>query len=117
MKRKKLRLLHEVLIHGLTSTWAVYIDTLPREFPTQPLWYSPAEQALLSGTFLDVMLAGGHMADECDLEAISKWCASQDLLFPAGGCPDVAALRWAASVVASRAFDSVAWPHGGTKER
>ncbi|CAK0891991.1 unnamed protein product, partial [Prorocentrum cordatum] len=102
-----LRLLQEVF-SPTRSQWAPYLDTLPREFPTVPLWYSAEELRLLRGTSVDALLAGRHIAAEQDLLGILDWAAHREpRLFPTGAGVGLPELRWAASVVASRAFDSV----------
>ncbi|CAJ1413771.1 unnamed protein product [Effrenium voratum] len=94
-----LQLLHEVLVSGANSSWFPYIRTLPRAFPTLPLWYSEEERRFLKGTSVDALLEGGHIASDKDLHAMQ-----QCRVF---SCPpSLEQLRWAASVVASRAFDS-----------
>eukprot|EP00927_Polykrikos_kofoidii_P073616 TRINITY_DN69633_c0_g1_i1.p1 TRINITY_DN69633_c0_g1~~TRINITY_DN69633_c0_g1_i1.p1 ORF type:complete len:571 (-),score=76.52 TRINITY_DN69633_c0_g1_i1:23-1735(-) len=102
-----LRLLHELLVRGHDSHWTPYMDTLPKTFPTLPLWFTTAELRMLRGTLVDEKLAaGGHIADPHDLQVLVDWCASRPDVFPSGTTPCMEELRWAASVVASRAFDS-----------
>jgi len=64
------------------------------------------ELCMLHGTSVDTLLAGGHIANQQDLEAIEAWCKAKPELFPESCGVSVHNLRWAASVVASRAFDS-----------
>lgn len=102
-----LSLLREVLVRDGTSQWRPYLDTLPQSFSTLPLGFNRAETRLLQGTSVDEILAGRHIANAKDLEAIAAWCRSVPGVFPPDTPqPGLQELRWAASVVASRAFDS-----------
>ncbi|CAE8718014.1 unnamed protein product [Polarella glacialis] len=102
------QLLHETLVLGKNSTWKPFIDSLPREFPTVPLWYTPQERLMLRGTSVDELLSGAHIASDKDLREMRDWCGHQSSLFPTGTAPGINELQWAATVVASRAFDSSA---------
>eukprot|EP00435_Cladocopium_sp_Y103_P036949 s1117_g9.t1 len=101
-----LQLLHEVWVKGTRSSWLPYLRTLPRSFPTLPLWYTPEEKRFLRGTSVDTLLEGSHIANDKDLSAMQQWCQRHMDFFPKS--PSLEQLRWAASVVASRAFDSTA---------
>lgn len=100
-----LRLLHEDRVLGLASSWRAYIDALPRNFTTLPLWYNDAEVGLLQGTSVDTLLTGAHIANAHELKAMLDWCETREDLFPVGALNEEA-LRWSASVVASRSFES-----------
>lgn len=64
-----LGLLREALVHGMGSRWRPYLDTLPQEFTTLPLGFNHAEMRLLTGTSVDTLLSGGHIANARELEA------------------------------------------------
>ncbi|CAE7945790.1 LSMT-L [Symbiodinium sp. KB8] len=98
-----LRLLHEVLVKAEQSSWLPYISTLPSTFPTLPLWYTEEEKEFLKGTSVDTLLQGAHIASVKDLKAMQSCCEQLDIFTSS---PSLDQLRWAASVVASRAFDS-----------
>eukprot|EP00913_Durusdinium_trenchii_P001288 g1187.t1 len=78
--------------------------TLPRSFPTLPLWFTEEEKRFLKGTSVDTLLEASHIANDQDLLAMQRWCQQHPETFAT--CPSLEQLRWAASVVASRAFDS-----------
>mmetsp|Transcript_30462 Transcript_30462/g.65689 ORF Transcript_30462/g.65689 Transcript_30462/m.65689 type:complete len:457 (+) Transcript_30462:1-1371(+) len=99
-----LQLLQEVWVKGTRSSWWPYLRTLPRSFPTLPLWYTPEEKRFLRGTSVDALLEASHIANDKDLSAMQQWCQQHTEIFPKS--PSLEQLRWAASVVASRAFDS-----------
>lgn len=61
--------------------------------------------ALLCGTTVDDLLAGAHIANSEDLQAMLSWLEARPDIFPPECKFCVADLRWAASVVASRSFD------------
>ncbi|CAE7768315.1 set10 [Symbiodinium sp. CCMP2592] len=100
-----LRLLQEVLVKAQQSSWLPYIRTLPSTFPTLPLWYTEEEKEFLKGTSVDTLLQGAHIANVKDLQAMQSCCEQLDIFTSP---PSLEQLRWAASVVASRAFDSSA---------
>ncbi|CAK9082193.1 Ribosomal lysine N-methyltransferase set10 (SET domain-containing protein 10) [Durusdinium trenchii] len=101
------KLMLELLLQvakGKSSSWLPYLRTLPRSFPTLPLWFTEEEKRFLKGTSVDTLLEASHIANDQDLLAMQRWCQQHPETFAT--CPSLEQLRWAASVVASRAFDS-----------
>jgi len=92
---------------GAASAWAPYLASAPPAFD-DPLWFTPAERALLKGTNLDAALA----LDERQLETLyaatfpgiyEAGLAEAATLFPPGAFSREH-VRWARSLYSSRCF-------------
>eukprot|EP00397_Hematodinium_sp_SG-2012_P048347 GEMP01055355.1.p1 GENE.GEMP01055355.1~~GEMP01055355.1.p1 ORF type:complete len:333 (+),score=60.69 GEMP01055355.1:46-1044(+) len=99
-QRLMLSLLRAKRKSDVTPLIKQYLENLPRDFPSLPLFYTAEELATSRGTGLKEALEGDHIACTADLRGLRDWIrgAWQEEV-------DESELLWAASVVASRAFD------------